>query len=128
MRGPIEGLIKSSSLGISDFSEEDKDGYLLVLKDNSEDVDKLWSTVGYLCSIFDGIRVYNSYGNSEEILDEFPYGVIFGAIESIIFGLSEYSKSVEELCCKKSVWLVESEWTIGGIIEGNIIGCVEGFI
>ena len=85
------------------FSEEDKDGYLLVLKDSSKHGDKLLYSVGYLCYIFDGIRVYNSDGNSEEILDEFPYGVIFGAIESIIFGLSEYSKSVEELCCKKIV-------------------------
>ena len=98
------------------------------MKDSSKDGDKLWSAVGYRGSIFDGIRVHNSDGNSEELLAEFPYGVIFGAIESIIFGLSEYSKSVEELGCKKSVWLVESEWTIGGIIEGNIIGCVEGFI
>ena len=59
--------------------------------------------MGYRGSIFDGIRVHNSDGNSEELLAEFPYGVIFGAIESIIFGHSESSKSGEELGCKEGV-------------------------
>ena len=101
MLGPTEGFIESSSLGITrKLSEEDKEIYLLVFKDSSKYGDRLWATVGYLGSIFDGIRVYNFDGNSEELLVEFPYGVIFSAIERIIFGLSESSKSVEELGCK----------------------------
>ena len=56
--------------------------------------------MGYLGSIFDGIRVYNFDGNSEELLVELPYVVIFGTIESIIFGLTESSKLGEDLGCK----------------------------
>ena len=67
--------------------------------------------MGYPVSIFDGIRLHNSDGNSEELLVEFPYGIIFGAIG-----------------CKEGVWLGISEWTIEGIIEGTLIGCFEGFI
>ena len=66
MLGPIVDLIESSSLGISEkVSEEYKDGYLLVLKDSSKYGDKLWDAVVYPGSVFDGIRVYNSGGNSE---------------------------------------------------------------
>ena len=93
------------------------------MKDSSKDGDKLWSAVGYRGSIFDGIRVHNSDGNSEELLAEFPYGVIFGAIESIIFGLTESSKLGEELGCKEGVWLGLYEWNIEVIIEGAMIGC-----
>ena len=59
--------------------------------------------VGYPGSIFDGVRVYNFGRNSEESLVEFPYGVIFGAIESTMFGLAESSKLGESLGCKESV-------------------------
>ena len=47
--------------------------------------------------------MYNSDGNSEELLLELPYGVIFGAIESIIFGLTTSSTFGEELGCKEFV-------------------------
>ena len=53
--------------------------------------------MGYLGSIFDGKRVYNYDGKSEEYLAELPYSVIFGGIESTIFGLTESSKLGEEL-------------------------------
>ena len=49
--------------------------------------------------------MYNSDGNSEELLVKLPYGVIFGAIYSIIFVLTEYSKLGEEIGCKEGVWL-----------------------
>ena len=48
--------------------------------------------MGYSGSIIDGIRVYNSYGNSGEFLFELPYGFIFEVIESTIFGLTDYFK------------------------------------
>ena len=91
MLGHIENLIKSSSLGILKIlPDEGKDGSLLLFKDGSKDGDKLWAAAGYPGFIFDGIRVYNSDGNSEELLVKLPYGVIFGAIYSIIFVLAEY--------------------------------------
>ena len=43
--------------------------------------------MGYHGSILDVIRVYKYDGKSEEIIVELLYGVIFGAIESIIFGI-----------------------------------------
>ena len=126
---PFEVLIKYSSLGISEtVSEEDKNGSLLVLKYSSKNGDKLWTAVDYPGSIFDGIRVYNSVRNSEELLVEFPYGGIFGAIESIIIGLTEYSKLGEELGYKEGVWLRVTKWNIEGIIKGTMLGCVEGLI
>ena len=56
--------------------------------------------MGYPGSIFDFIRVYYFDGNSENVLAEFPYGVIFGAIESTMFGLTESSKLGEYIGCK----------------------------
>ena len=124
MFGPIEDLIKYSSLGIS----EKVSGSELVFKANSKDIDKPWYVVGYPDSIFDGIRVYNSDENSEEFLFELPYVVIFGVIEVKMFGLTESSKLGEELVCKEGVWRGVSEWTIEGKIEGTLLGCIEGFI
>ena len=124
MFGPIEDLIKYSSLGIS----EKVSGSELVFKANSKDIDKPWYVVGYPDSIFDGIRVYNSDENSEEFLFELPYVVIFGVIEIKMFGLTESSKLGEELVCKEGVWRGVSEWTIEGKIEGTLLGCIEGFI
>ena len=49
-------LLKASSLDISERGGE----YLLVLKYNSKDGDKIWAAVKYPGSVFDGIRVYNS--------------------------------------------------------------------
>ena len=101
MLGHIENLIKSSSLGIlKKLPDEGKDGSLLLLKDSSKDGDKIWAAVGYPGYIFNGIRMYNSDGNSEELLYKLSYGVIFRVIESIIFGLTESSKLGEELVCK----------------------------
>ena len=62
--------------------------------------DKLWDAVGCPGFIFDGIRVYNSDGNYEESLFELPYGVIFDAIESTMFSLTESSKLGEDISCK----------------------------
>ena len=59
--------------------------------------------MGYTGSIFDVIRVYTSDVNSEESLVEFSYGVIFGLIESTMFGLTESSKLGEELCFREGV-------------------------
>ena len=56
--------------------------------------------MGYPGSIFDIIRMYKSDGNFEEFLSDFPYGVIFGAIESTMFGVSDSSKLGEEIGCK----------------------------
>ena len=49
---------------------------------------------------FDGIRVYNSDGNYKESMFELPYGVIFDAIESTMFSLTESSKLGEDISCK----------------------------
>ena len=79
----------------------------------------------YPGSIFYEISFYNSDVNSEEPLVELSYGVIFGVIESTIFGITESSKLGEEICFKEDVWLGVSEWNIKGIIEGTMIECSE---
>ena len=57
----------------------------------------------YPGSIFDVITVYNSNGDSEELIVELPYGVLFGAIETILFGLTESVKIGEKLSCREGV-------------------------
>ena len=62
----IEGCDEYTSLGISEWSPEVvEDGPLLGFKDNIKDGDKLWTAVGFIDSIFDGINEDNSDGNSE---------------------------------------------------------------
>ena len=72
--------------------------------------------------------MYKFDGNSEELLVKFSYGVIFGVIERIIFGLTESPKLGEDIGCKEGVSLGLFEWNIERIIEGTMIGCFEGFI